>query len=507
MKCDDAPIAGAVISDGYEVVQTDENGLYQMASLKKNPYVFISIPSGYTVASDGILPTFMVYLAKPADTAERADFNLIREDGQKNHTMLIFGDIHLANRNKDREQFSDFVADVNSYVSTVSGPVYALTLGDMTWDVYWYSNNYFFEQYLRDAGNLTGLKVFHTIGNHDHDMNATGDWNTVTKYKNAICPNYYSFNIGDVHYISLDDIVCRNTQASTTNGDYRKYTEEMAPEVIAWLKKDLALVSKSTRIVVATHAPVFHQDGSESLVDCSTLTNCFSGYDVDFVTGHTHKMWNVDKMADRKIYEHNSGAICATWWWTGYYTSGLNIAPDGAPGGWRIMEVNGTDLKWQFRGVKRSAEYQMRTYDRNEISITASTFAPSASETGAKAFNDLVSASGWSGTSKDNYVYVNVWDYDPEWTVSVTEKESGKTLEVKRVTICDPLFLIAYSAKRYNAGKNPSFSPFWTNHMFVVQASSATSTLLVTVKDRFGRTYSQTMTRPKAFSLYTYRQE
>ncbi len=486
---------------------TGDDGLYQMASLKKNPYVFISIPSGYTVDADGILPTFMVYLAKSADTAERADFNLIREEGQKNHTMLFFGDIHLANRNKDRAQFADFVSDVNSYVSTVSGPVYAMTLGDMTWDVYWYSNNYFFEQYLRDAGKLTGLKVFHTIGNHDHDMNATGDWDTVIKYKNAICPNYYSFNVGDVHYISLDDIICRNTQASKTNGDYRKYGEDMAPEVIAWLKKDLSFVSKSARIVVAAHAPLFHQDGSVSLSGCDELTECFSGYDVDFVTGHTHKMWNVDKMADRKIYEHNSGAVCATWWWTGYYTSGLNIAQDGAPGGWRIMNVKGTELDWQFKGVQRPVDYQMRTYDRNEISITASAFAPSASESMAKAFDDLVSDSGWAGTSKDNYVYVNVWDYDPEWTVSVTEKETGKALEVKNVTCCDPLYLIAYSARRYNADKAPSFAPFRTNHMFVVRASSATTTLQITVKDRFGRTYSQSMSRPKTFSLAAYAKE
>ena len=179
-----------------------------MASQKKNPYVFISIPSGYTVASEGILPSFMVYLIKPAATAERVDFNLFREDGQQNHTMLFFGDIHLANRNKDRVQFSEFVSDVNSYVSSVSGPVYAMTLGDMTWDQYWYSNDYFFEQYLADAKKLNGVKVFHTIGNHDHDMNAVGDWDTVIKYKKSICPNYYSFNVGDVHYISIDDILC-----------------------------------------------------------------------------------------------------------------------------------------------------------------------------------------------------------------------------------------------------------------------------------------------------------
>ena len=96
------------------------------------------------------------------------------------------------------------------YKRQVSGPVYAMTLGDMTWDQYWYSNDYFFEQYLADAKTLNGVKVFHTIGNHDHDMHAVGDWDTVIKYNKSICPNYYSCNVGDVHYISIDEMCIRD---------------------------------------------------------------------------------------------------------------------------------------------------------------------------------------------------------------------------------------------------------------------------------------------------------
>lgn len=89
----------------------------------------------------------------------------------------------------------------------------------------------------------------------------------------------------------------------------------------------------------------------------------------------------------------------------------------------------------------------------------------------------------------------------------MTEQETGKNLEVKRISGYDPLYLIAYSAMRYNVNKNPTFSPFRTNHIFMVQASSATSTLRITVKDRFGRTYDEVMSRPKEFSLSTYLKE
>ncbi|MGN0188160.1 MAG: calcineurin-like phosphoesterase C-terminal domain-containing protein, partial [Candidatus Cryptobacteroides sp.] len=423
------------------------------------------------------------------------------------HTMLFFGDIHLANRTNDRKQFAEFVSDVNSYLSTVSGPVYAMTLGDMTWDQYWYSNSYEFAQYLADVNGIKGLSIFHTIGNHDHDMNATGDWFTVVKYKEKLCPNYFSFNVGNVHYVSVDNILCENTAASTTDPDVRQYSEKVAPEVIDWLKKDLSFVDKSMHIVATAHASIYYQNGVATLKNASEFVSCFEGYDVDIVTGHTHKIWNVDKRSTQRVYEHNSGAICATWWWAGYYTPTLNIAQDGAPGGWRIAKVNGTEFDWQFKGTQRDAGYQFRTYDRNRINITASEFAPSANETYAAAFNALVAACGWNGSSSDNEVYINIWDYDPSWTITVTEKETGSTLQASRVTTYDPLYLIAYSAKRYNVNKNPTFSPFATNHIFKVKASSATSTLDITVKDPYGRTYKQTMTRPKNFSLSVYANE
>ncbi|MGN1212366.1 MAG: metallophosphoesterase N-terminal domain-containing protein, partial [Candidatus Cryptobacteroides sp.] len=53
--CDGKPVAGAVLSDGVEVVQTNSEGFYQMKSAKKYGYVFVSVPSGYEVPSNGIL--------------------------------------------------------------------------------------------------------------------------------------------------------------------------------------------------------------------------------------------------------------------------------------------------------------------------------------------------------------------------------------------------------------------------------------------------------------------
>lgn len=504
VQCGGQGVPDAVVSDGYVCVKTNKAGIYQLPSAKKNGYVFVSVPSGYTVNSDGVLPKFYQYLTEAASKPERADFALVREEGQENHTMLFFGDIHLANRNDDRTQFTTFTSEINNFLSEHSGQVvYAMTLGDMTWDAYWYTNNYTFTQYLVDANRMKGLKIYHTIGNHDHDMKASGDWNTVVKYKAEMCPTYYSFNVGKVHYMAVDNIECTNTSGGTTSD--RHYNESVVNDEIEWIKKDLAFVDKNTPIVVTMHAATFNQTSGASLKNAAVFASCFNGFaDVTFVSGHTHKIWKANPTSYKNITEYNTGAVCACWWWGGKYNRTLNIAQDGAPGGYRVMTFTGTKQESYYKGTGRPASFQFRTYDRNKILLDR-TFTPSANDTNKAAFEEVVKSKfGKYGlASTENLVLINVWDYNTDWKVEVTE--NGNPLSVSRFTGYDPLFEASYTAQRYNVNSAPSFDPFGTNHMFKVTASSATSTLEIKVTDDEGRVYTETMKRPKMFTLDTYK--
>ena len=504
VECEGKGVEGVLVSDGYLFAKTDADGVYNLRSEKVHGYVFIILPSGYTALTDGILPVFWKSLGETADKPERADFSLVSEPGQDNHTMLFFGDIHLANRYRDRAQFSNFTKDVNEYLNAHGGrPVYAVTLGDMAWDQFWYTNCYDLNNYLADANSaLSGLTVFHTIGNHDHESGKEGaypkgDFDTVVKYKKILGPTYYSFNIGRIHYLSIDNIKCTNPGDGS-----RTYSTIVTDEQLEWIKKDLSYVSKDTPIVVTMHSQLHDYKGNTKLSGASSLLKCFSGYKVRFVTGHTHQMYNVDNMAGSGYYEANSGSVCATWWWTGYYNSGIHISADGTPGGYRIMEANATDLKWRFKATGYDESFQFRTYDRNSISITAEKFAPNATEANADAFN--VSASGYAAAGTDNTVLINLWDYDPNWRLEVTE--NGTPLAVTRLETKDPLHLISYEAYRYNSNATAiTFPASATMHIFSVKASSATSTLQIKATDPFGRTYTETMKRPKEFSQNNYK--
>ena len=496
VSCGGKGIADVVVSDGFEVVKTDADGVYQFKSNKTHGYVFVSVPSGYEAPSEGVMPKFHQHFTKAKPEVERIDFPLVEAVGQDNHTMLVFGDIHLANRTSDARQFTEFTTDVNEYLTANPGKkTYALTLGDMTWDLYWVSNKYSFDEYVRDINKIKGIQVFNTIGNHDHEMakGVVGDFDTVIKYKKTIAPTYYSFNIGKVHYIVLDDINCKNTGAGDSGS--RVYDDFVVQEQLDWLKKDLSFVSTSTPLVITMHAPLYNDSQNGSLNNTSAFEEIVKPYTTHVWTGHTHKMYNVDKTSSNKIFEHNAGAVCATWWWTGHWTSGLHLAQDGAPGGYSVINVSGTDFKWKFKGTGRDADYQFRTYDRNEIALTGDAYVASGKD--KAKFEEAVG--DWKNVDKGNYVYINVWNYDPKWEISVTE--NGTSLKVERVSAKDPLHLIAYNGQSPTGG----FGTSVTKHLFRVQASSATSTLEIKVTDRVGHVYTESMKRPKAFSLKAYK--
>lgn len=503
---DGVGIPNVVVSDGYEVTKTDANGIYYLPSQKKHGYVFISVPGNYEVPNSVNAPQFFKKLAG-GSSVEQKDFSLTPVDNKK-HVVLTMADWHLANRNDDLSQFSDgILTDVNFTISNyqASGTkVYVLTLGDMTWDVYWYDNKFALDEYLPQM-NKVNCTVFNLMGNHDNDPYTIGDWNSESKFKNIICPTYYSFNLGEVHYIVLDDIEYINTGGSQGVVGARNYNDIIVSDQIAWLKKDLAtLTDKNTPLVIAMHSPLYNNvklDSNANPVNSIHLSNSNeftsslqSFTNVHIVSGHTHINYTVE--ASESLTEHNTAAVSATWWWTGKNGyAGNHICKDGSPGGYGIWEMNGSDIKWYYKSSGYEKNYQFRSYDLNTVQINAANFAPNSTDAALAEY-----ASVYANSNKNNEVLINVWGYDSKWKIEV--KEAGKSLDIKRVYVMDPLHIISYEAKRLNVGATPtsSFLTGYTAHMFKATATSATSTLDITVTDRFGNIYSETMSRPKAFT-------
>lgn len=511
--CDGEGVADVVVSDGDQVTKTNSEGIYQLNSAKKWGYVFISVPSGYEVPSKGILPAFYSYLTAKATQVEQRDFSLTKVGSQDKYKMFFLGDMHLANRTSDKAQFRVFTRDLTNYMAAHSSEkMYGMTLGDMTWDLYWYRNKFSFPEYLEEINaDIKGLQIYHTMGNHDNDYMAFNDFDAATSYVKYLGPTFYSFNIGKIHYVVLDDIDC-SSYDGTTN---RRYVKNLSSEQIEWLKKDLAYVSKSTPLIVTTHAQIFYPiAGDIYKIDHSTdntreLLSVLNGYKVHFVTGHTHVIFNVNPAESKTFagnedtYEHNSGSICGSWWWSGSLTSGVYIGTDGSPAGYAIWDIDGTDIKWKFKATAWDESYQFRSYDLNQVSFSYSDVPNMPKD------NDKLTTNGFGKyvdaypKNSKNEVLLNIWNWNSKWTLSVTD-ESGKELNWTRTSAYDPLHIAALSVKKYNSSTlsdTPSFVTERWHHFFKVTAPDADTDLTIKVTDEFGNVYTETMRRPKAFNV------
>lgn len=512
VSSEEGPVANVVVSDGTEVTVTDDKGIYELKSAKKWGYVFISVPSGYEVAAEGVFPQFYQTLKGAADVVEQKDFKLTKVDGQDRYKLFLLGDMHLANRTNDAAQFTQFTTDLNAYMAQHSGQkMYALTLGDMTWDLYWYKNNYARPQYRETINRqVKNLQIYHTMGNHDNDFMTTSDYDAAVKYVDCIGPTFYSFNIGQVHYVVMDNIDC----SAYDGTDSRNYVKKLSNEQLKWLAKDLAYVDKSTPLIVAMHAQIYKPTSTGFAFDhdsanTEALLAALDGYEVHFVTGHTHKVYNItpddDVVKGRDIHEHNSGAICASWWWSGNLTPGVHVSIDGAPGGYAIWDIDGTDFAWLYKSTGWPEEYQFRSYDLNNVSFSMDDVPNIPSNVLIQlAYKKYVNA---YPENSDNEVLIKIWNWNSNWELSVVD-ERGKTLEYTPVWAYDPLHIAALSVPRFNNSgitSTPSFVTESATNFFKVKADDADVDLTITVKDEFGHTWTEEMQRPKAFSTDAYK--
>lgn len=510
VKCGETPLAGVVVTDGYECVQTDASGMYRLKSNKEYGFVEISTPSGYRAPSAGVVPQFFARVQKEKYRLERHDFNLVEDGNQTQHTMLFFTDIHLAGRINDVDNFKIFENDINSYLSEhPTENVFGATMGDETFDTKWYQYNFFPADYVAKVDSAfagKNFQMFHCIGNHDHEKGKKGVYpkgeiECSKRYKDEIGPNFYSYNIGQLHYVVLDNIYCTNDGTGDTS--YECMVEQY---MLDWLEKDLSYVDPSTPIVLQIHAPIWNYKGnyysSSHPENTDALIAALGGRRTYVFSGHTHMLFTTDHLADKNIIDFNCGSVCGTWWVTQYYNQSMSLNREGTPAGYRIFKVNGTDVTWQYKAYGRPIEEQIRIYDLNKIDLRVQNWVTDFASKDTTGYAAAVNP--YNRSFSNNNVFFVVYDWDPSWTITVKEGDTNK--EYVEWHIKDPLHLIAYETIKYDNNDKPDSGYMTMNNfkMFRVACSSATSTVTVKATDRFGNVYTETATRPKPFSILEY---
>ena len=111
----------------------------------------------------------------------------------------------------------------------------------------------------------------------------------------------------------------------------------------------------------------------------------------------------------------------------------------------------------------------------------------------------------WSDFSQtaDGEVWINIWAWDPEGTLKVTE--NGKELPVEMFLAENPMYNATYPLQRTVWLNNyaKSFEKLRKIRMFKVNPASPTSTIEIPWTDPFGVETHETLTRPAPFTLST----
>ena len=518
------PIANVAVSDGFNIVTTDEKGFYSMIVSSDCWYIYISLPAEYEVPINEYgQPCFY---KKYNESVYQYNFTLTPLPGGKEEkfALFAFGDGHISSSTRYRRFTNETLPAVKNHsteLKTKGIPCYGITLGDVisNGDT---TNKGQWRDDVRDgyAVSNTGLPVFQVMGNHDNTFcNAenplTTDSRTSTyelaaqrEHEDIFGPVNYSFDRGNAHIIGMRDIIY---QTHTSGGDY---TYGFLPEQIKWLRQDLALVPKNKMVVLCMHIQVLYRTANY-FSEMLALLNQFN--EAHIISGHTHIIWNYEHALEgkpnTKVYEHNSACISGAGW-----TS--NLCGDGVPIGYQVFiggnnSTGGAFTDWYYMGCNEginTRSHQMRLY-RGGKGTPMGMDAPANDASGVRGY--------YSFNYGDDYIIANVFNADKRWQIKVYEDDTY-TGDMTLITTSGPDFseLIGSYSKEdprrvqdgvesmhdmyvasLNLGVLGRYSESsglgtwaWSNcrHLYKYKLKNSSSNIKVVAVDRFGNEYTET---------------
>lgn len=476
-------IPGVVVSDGYDCVTTDQNGVYQFKSNALSRVVYYSTPSDYKVKVSNALPSVPVFYnpVKPTGEVIRTDFSLEPLPGgsEKNWTFVGIGDPQCATSGNADRYAGETIPDI---VNAVSGrtSVYAMTLGDIVFD----STN-MWSRMRTTMGNVNDgawtIPFFQTIGNHDHDSlkpdttdDVADDYNATSTFVGIFGPTDYSFNRGDVHIISMDDIIVTSQKTSSkSNGKTWNYGSGFTDKQWEWLKKDLALVpgKQNKMVFICCHIP-FRGSNSNHYMDVVKLLTEFK--EVHLMIGHTHYTQNYVYNSTKAkgglpVYEHIHGSACGAWW-----TGSCSSTVTGEPSGYTVYEIEGAHIAdWKFKGTNRKFDDQLRVFDGNDVYYETGSYPLVWYQASQKAGSSSITIKG-NASLKQCFVAQVFNDDDTYWRVELRSKSTGNLLGVFSRLSNGLCTNVAMSAYWFNAkGKNStSYNSTTASHYWYCKPAS-----------------------------------
>ncbi|MBB1020476.1 metallophosphoesterase [Dietzia sp. E1] len=366
------------VSNGRDVVITDEQGRYELPATD-NFTAFVTQPAGWQVPVDEQKVAQFSYNHLPEGSPELR-FGGLKPTGDL--PAAVNFPLAKSAATADPRQSCPIASDTQTYdmeeVGYASRGVPAdlaarddyagcgiLLLGDNVGD------DLSLNQPVKDLYADANGPVRAIPGNHDMDFDAADATHSVDTYRRDFGAPYYSYEVGDTHFVGLFNIVYNGQKADGSNGGY---AEALTQEQLDWLRNDLQHVERQKNIVVAAHAPIVDYRGVTT-DNASALYEILADYpNAVTVGGHTHTLEHLlagdsrQEWIDAGIPEltHDqlvAGAVSGSW-----YSGELN--ENGVPYSYTSDAAEPGVLTIEFDGHERSEYYTVRNESADRQFLT-----------------------------------------------------------------------------------------------------------------------------------------
>jgi C terminal of Calcineurin-like phosphoesterase/Calcineurin-like phosphoesterase len=447
----DPGIAGAMVSNGRDVVVTDIEGRWRLPVADGDSVFVIKPPHWATPAGIGGVPHFS-HLHHPQGSPKAVsyrhagvaptgalptsiDFPLRRQEERGDFEVALLADTQPENGAELGYLRDDIVAGVLG-----CGAAFGINHGDVVFD-----DLSLYPRYLQILG-ASGIPWHHCPGNHDINSEARDDGSSRETWKRVFGPRHYAFQYAGATFIMLDNVHYFGHNPGWP--DSGRYCGQIGKQQLQFVRNVLANVPPEQLVVLSMHIPLLNyldpSSAANNTIDRRALLGLLASrpHTVSF-SGHMHLTEHHYLGAEEGFHRatphhHHILTAASGSWWSGHRDSrGIPSADsqDGTPNGFHVLSVDGCVYTTRFLPAVGKAPLQLR----------AIVDAPHRRDAGATIGGHSPGAIPRADLDKHELI-VNVFDGGPATRVSYQIAVAGpQPIPMQRAAISDPLVARLYA--------------------------------------------------------------